>query len=135
MARHLFGLVVAISLLSVIFAAGAANAKWEENGTAICATGGSNSASVSDGAGGFVVVWVDGSTGAYPADIYAQRVDEFGNALWQTNGVAIGDDVGHDANPAIARYGSDFVIVWQMAGGSLGVQRISSAGALVWESR
>ena len=135
MAKHRFDLVIAISLLSVMIAAGAANAKWEENGTEICAVGGSNSAAVSDGAGGFVIVWVDGRNGAYNKDIYAQRVDKFGNALWQINGVAVGTDWGNDDNPAIARYGSDYVIVWELAGGDLGVHRISSLGTPVWTSR
>jgi hypothetical protein len=135
MTKHLFGLVVVLSLLSVLFAAGAANAKWEENGTAICTGSGSNSAAVSDGAGGSVIVWEDARNGSSNIDIYAQRVDKYGNALWQTNGVAIGTDNGNDRNPAIVSYGSDFVVVWQTVGGNIGVQRISSAGAPVWQSR
>jgi len=42
----------------------------------------------SDGAGGAVVVWRDDRYST-DSDIYAQRVDTFGNMLWTPNGVAV----------------------------------------------
>lgn len=42
---------------------------------------------VSDGAGGMIAVWEDKRTGT--ADIYAQRIDVNGDALWTVDGVAV----------------------------------------------
>jgi len=42
---------------------------------------------VSDGAGGIIAVWEDKRTGV--ADIYAQRIDVNGDALWTVDGVAV----------------------------------------------
>ena len=39
--------------------------------------------------GGCVIVWFDNSAGGY--DVYAQRLDAQGNALWPHNGVLVRD--------------------------------------------
>jgi hypothetical protein len=47
-----------------------------------------NPAIISDGAGGAIVAWLDDRRSQ--RDVYAQRVDASGNALWATNGVPVG---------------------------------------------
>ncbi len=63
--------------------------KWVANGTAVCiANNNQNFPQIcSDGAGGAIITWQDSRSGL--SDIYAQRVDSFGNINWTTNGVAI----------------------------------------------
>jgi hypothetical protein len=39
-----------------------------------------------DGQGGAIMAWEDSRTPGNGADIYAQRVDQFGNVLWRENG-------------------------------------------------
>jgi hypothetical protein len=61
---------------------------WGGEGVAVCNTTGQNLPRVSpDGAGGAVVVWIDGPAG--DNDIYAQRVDAGGNRLWGPHGVVV----------------------------------------------
>jgi hypothetical protein len=61
-----------------VMASGAVDAGWSPSGSAICRASGSQVAAttVSDGAGGAIVAWLDGRSGA--VGVYAQRVDHFG---------------------------------------------------------
>lgn len=56
---------------------------WQTDGTAVCtATGNQREvASISDGAGGTILVWEDTRNGS-DADIYAERLDPLGQPLW-----------------------------------------------------
>lgn len=80
---------------------------WDVDGVAVCAASRAQQVpiAVSDDAGGAVVCWVDRRTDL--GDIYVQRVDASGAALWTANGVAlcaaaeaqtvpviVGDDLG-----------------------------------------
>ena len=59
------------------------------NGTAI-GTGANNqvnAVAVPDGAGGAIIAWADNRVNTY--DIYAQRVNAWGQALWTANGVPV----------------------------------------------
>ena len=58
---------------------------WDSAGVKICDTIYSQwrQQIVSDGEGGAIIVWQDDRNGNN-YDIYAQRVDVNGNALWQT---------------------------------------------------
>src|SRR4030066_318122 len=65
---------------------------WTPNGTLICNATNTqtNVQVVSDGAGGAIIVWEDFRTGGTTNyDIYAQRIDAAGNALWTPNGTII----------------------------------------------
>lgn len=62
---------------------------WSADGMAICALYGNQQLpmGISDGEGGIIVTWWD-ERDIY-ADIYAQRLDGEGNALWEENGKPI----------------------------------------------
>jgi hypothetical protein len=62
---------------------------WTTDGVPICTAAGDQNTPqlVSDGAGGAIITWEDMRSGNN--DIYAQRVDSSGVALWTTDGVPI----------------------------------------------
>jgi len=89
--------------------------KWGPNGINICtATGNQNYPEiVSDGAGGAYVVWEDSRSG--DRDIYAQRVNSSGSALWTANGLAVMVWTGDQKTPQLARfYSGGIVVVWKI---------------------
>lgn len=88
-------------------------ADWTHNGVAICtATGDQVSPEiVTDGSGGAVIVWQDQRSGSY--DIYAQRINASGTALWAPDGVAVCTASNDQRSPVIVRTASgDFILAW-----------------------
>ncbi len=69
---------------------GSGNALWTANGVAVCTDPDhqANIRIISDGSGGAILAWEDERNGIFP-DVYAQRLDASGNALWTANGVAV----------------------------------------------
>jgi subtilisin family serine protease len=66
---------------------------------------------VPDGAGGAVYVWVDGRNGN--ADLYAQRVDAEGRAVWTAGGVQVTSPAGVEYQPVLVSDGAGgAVIAW-----------------------
>ena len=98
------------------------------------------SASISDGAGGAIVTWVDYRSGN--GDIYAQRISATGAVLWTANGVALCTATGDQSGPAIVadsgapgEAGSGAIVIWQdNRNGAYDIyaQRISAAGTIQW---
>ena len=93
-----------------------------------------NPAVTSDGSGGTIVTWQDNRSGKY--EIYAQRMNGDGNALWTINGVPV---CQQDSNfkPMIVSDGSGgAIIAWQSYRGSatadIYAQRINSSGNIMW---
>ena len=92
MGRVMVFVVLLLSMfLLVMFPCAPALASWLENGNVICtAVSDQMRARIcSDGAGGAIITWDDmrgGSTVDY-CEIYAQRIDAFGNIRWAVNGV------------------------------------------------
>jgi type IX secretion system substrate protein len=87
-----------------------------------------------DGSGGTIITWQDRRSGKY--EIYAQRMDANGNAVWTTNGIAICTQ-DSNYNPVIIDDGSGgAVIAWQSYRGSatadIYTQRVNSSGAVQW---
>jgi hypothetical protein len=73
--------------------------KWLGNGVKVCgaANGQSNPTIVSDGSGGAIITWDDLRNGnSY--DIYAQRVNSSGAALWTADGVGLCTACAADQN-------------------------------------
>jgi len=111
---------------------------WTANGVALCTAASDQFAStiVTDGTGGAIVTWEDFRSSAN-YDIYAQRVNASGTALWTADGVALCAAAGDQLNPAIA---SDevggVVVTWgdYRSGTSYDIyaQRVSISGAPQW---
>ncbi len=114
-----------------------ARAQWLLNGSVVCNATNAQSGAVAvpDGAGGIIVVWVDGR-GANK-DIYAQRIDNTGHVQWTANGVATCAAAGDQITPVAVSDGSGGVIsAWaDYRGGATSdiyVQRLNGAGAAQW---
>jgi beta propeller repeat protein len=60
---------------------------WTSNGVSVCTSGSIQQQPriVGDGSGGAIIVWQDSRNGGL--DIYAQRMNSSGSALWTSNGV------------------------------------------------
>ncbi|MFX1476757.1 MAG: hypothetical protein ACFFCI_01370 [Promethearchaeota archaeon] len=120
------------------------NVLWNPNGTAICTANydQSNPQFCSDGTGGAIITWGDFRTNSN-WDIYIQRIDSYGNILWDPNGTII---CNLDSNQYHVRICNDQVggaiITWfddrdyYLVYSNLGVyaQRVDSNGNLMWAS-
>jgi hypothetical protein len=141
-----YPLLLALALAILGLAPREAGAYWVSDGAAICAAAEDQDwpKSVSDGAGGVIVTWIDGrSGGGY--DIYAQRVDGRGETLWAADGIVVCDYAGDQLWPVIAGDGAGgAIIAWQdYRGSDVGIfaqsaeadiyaQRIDGDGDLLW---
>ena len=66
-------------------------AAWQPNGVAVCTTADDQNGAraATDGSDGAIIAWKDSRDGGASADVYAQRLDESGNALWTLDGVVV----------------------------------------------
>ncbi|MFH0864852.1 MAG: T9SS type A sorting domain-containing protein [Bacteroidota bacterium] len=91
---------------------------------------------ISDGKGGAITTWCDYRNDIVNGDIYAQRINSQGVAMWTANGVTICTDANHQTTPAIVEYGSgEAIIVWQdwrSGDRDIYAQRIDSTGTIQW---
>jgi hypothetical protein len=116
---------------------GSGNPLWPANGLATTTTGPEQylASIVSDGAGGAVVAIEETRAGS-EADIYAQRVDAFGDIRWTEGGVGIGTGASSQYQPiAVSDEAEGAIVVYHRLdslGYSIQAQRISGAGALQW---
>lgn len=110
--------------------------QWLPNGTTVSTSPGvqHDPAVVPDGAGGLIVVWLDGRNSA--PGIYAQRIDAAGSRMWGDEGVAV--ELA-DPSPGIPRAASDgaggVIVTWHDA--RLGqydiyAQRVDAGGTPLW---
>ncbi|MBI5474256.1 MAG: T9SS type A sorting domain-containing protein [Ignavibacteriae bacterium] len=110
--------------------------QWTANGVAISTTSVAQGSPkiASDGSGGAIVTWHDGSAGG--RDIYAQRINSAGVVQWTANGVAIATAANDQLSQMIASDGSGgAIITWEdFRGGNYDIyaQRINSAGVVQW---
>src|SRR5262245_40380640 len=113
---------------------------WIADGAGVCKDYASQTSprAVSDGVGRAIVVWEDSRGAGNTKDIYAQRIDGFGTALWTTNGVAVCNAANDQAAPVIVSDGSGGAIMaWtddRAAGGASDIyaQRLNGAGVAQW---
>ncbi len=110
-----FALILVVALIVGTISV---EAQWVQNGSPICVQPYSQSYPriCSDGAGGVIMTWNDYRTpeGMFlKGDVYAQRIDAFGNVLWTTDGVEVclaSDDQGY---PKICSDGAGgAILVW-----------------------
>ncbi len=89
---------------------------------------------VSDGSGGVIIAWEDSRSGGY--DIYAQRMDADGNALWTVDGVPICTAANSQYKPRLTPDGlGGAIIVWyDYRNGNYDIyaQKINSSGLIKW---
>ncbi len=110
---------------------------WKESGVPVCVMPDHQTIAdiVSDSSGGVIIVWTDMRNGH--REIYAQRLDASGNALWQENGVPVVATGAYLDEIRAASDGSGgAIIVWVDGRGSeydIYAQRIDSQGRTVWQ--
>lgn len=91
---------------------------------------------VPDGYGNFIICWVDTRNATY-GDIYAQRIDIDGNALWTSGGIPISPGAYNQNYPRmIPVEGGGAIIAWLdwRSGSNYDVyaQRIDTSGTELW---
>ncbi|MBN2071172.1 MAG: T9SS type A sorting domain-containing protein [Candidatus Krumholzibacteriota bacterium] len=134
MSKH--GKKLLFSAVAVLVLAGRLSGAWITDGVEVCTAEFHQFEPkiTTDGNGGAIVIWADVRvTGSYDG-IYAQRVDENGNLLWNREGIAI---------TVTAQDGSSHRMVSDNAGGAITAwlqssdiyaQRIDEDGNLLWET-
>ena len=112
-------------------------ARWTTGGVAVCAASGDQEeqAAVNDGAGGTILAWSDYRSGL--SDVYSQRLDSLGAALWTSNGVAlVTNGWGQRAADLVPDAAGGAIASWEdgRSGTHTDIysQRISAQGAVQW---
>jgi hypothetical protein len=88
-----------------------------------------------DGSGGAIVVWMGGKGFSVMAqDVYAQRIDQNGNILWQPNGIIVNDSSSYAVIPKVSTdmIGGAIICYFGPGNGNLLVQRLDGAGNRLW---
>ena len=111
---------------------------WTSNGVAVCSAVNAqvNPKIDIDGLGGAVFTWQD-KRNSTDYDIYAQRINNSGTALWATNGVVVCNAVNVQVNPRIEPDGANGAIIgWVDKRNGLDyniyAQRINANGVAQW---
>ena len=112
--------------------------EWTENGLLICDANYSQEEIrlIGDGQGGAIFAWEDTreqNGNRLLADVYVQRVDASGNALWAANGIVVIDSANMQTQPLLRSDGTGgALVVWSdNRNGSIGLrmQRLDNLGA------
>jgi hypothetical protein len=114
---------------------GAGATQWAGAGNAVCTASGEQASIDAIAGGGVIAVWNDRRSG--DGDIYAQRFDITGTALWTADGVAVCSGADEQAHGGIADDGAGgAIIAWidYRSGVSYDIyaQRIDSFGVAQW---
>jgi hypothetical protein len=111
--------------------------QWSLNGLPVCAAAGNQSAVdivSTTSIAGLVLTWKDGRNGL--TDIYAQKMDPNGNAVWSANGVPVSVSPFAQINPNICSDGNGGVIIaWQdstINDWDVKSQRLDASGMGLW---
>jgi hypothetical protein len=131
--------IIRITMIALLTMASLARAAWEENGHVPDVIPGTQSFldAAPDGAGGMIYTWRNYDDGEY--HIYAQRIDAWGDALWQAGGVVVCSyPETRQLDPVIAPDGeSGAYIAWEDYDPSTGysqiyAERIDADGSHMW---
>ncbi len=118
---------------------GAGTPQWTANGMPIAVAGDIQGLPVltTDGAGGVLVAWQDRRNPG-SQDIYGQRLNSAGTALWAANGQSLcgGGSVSRYALSIASDGAGGAVVAWDQATGTFDIyaERVNSGGADLWNS-
>lgn len=89
-----------------------------------------------DGQGGVFVAWEDsrGQWTGSSQDIYAQRLDAGGDALWGPNGRAVAAGPGFQGTPKLSPSGNGGTYVAWTGDDGVWIQRLDGGGAAIWQT-
>lgn len=144
-AHHRVLLALLCALAAVALTVGVISAlggvMWTADGTAISTASGTSSRPevAPDGSHGAIIAWHENRIITASANIYAQRVDSNGAALWITNGVTVCEALGDQYWVEIAADESGgATLVWEdyrsLANLDIYAQRVNSDGSMAWAS-
>jgi len=113
----------------------AGNAMWAADGIAVCNAAGAqeNIVITTDANGDIILSWEDVRSGN--RDIYAQKIDINGNAIWAANGIPVCNATGSQQNPHIfADSSGGIFLCWTdlRAAGDAYAQRMDQNGNAYW---
>lgn len=111
--------------------------QWATNGLVVCNASANQIEQnlVTDGAQGAIITWIDRRN---DEDVYAQRINASGAAVWTANGVAVGAANDYQRYPEIiSDLSGGAVITWEdwRNGSSLRdiyAQRVDASGNILW---
>ncbi|HJY63169.1 MAG TPA: T9SS type A sorting domain-containing protein [Ignavibacteria bacterium] len=132
--KNLQMFLCAVMLIIALIVPATAFSQSQGNPVSIAANDQTFPMATTDGSGGTIITWQDKNNGKY--EIYAQRMNSDGNAMWPTNGIPICTQ-DSNFNPMIVSDGSGgAIIAWQSYRGSatadIFAQRVNSSGAVQW---
>jgi predicted lipoprotein with Yx(FWY)xxD motif len=111
---------------------------WANNGVPVCINSSDQKTPFicADNLGGAIVCWQDLRNGN--RDIYAQKFDSLGNALWAANGIPIVQKAASQTGIRIIEDGNNgFFLVWEDSingNADIFAQKINADGTLQWAS-
>ncbi len=112
---------------------------WTVNGLPVCTDAGAQykTAITSDGSGGAIIAWYD-FRNHIDDNIFVQRIDQNGSALWTADGIVICSAANNQRYPSITSDGgTGAVITWQDERTGSGdpniyAQKVNSSGTAQW---
>ena len=110
---------------------------WAINGITLCNEPNAQNSPIitTDGAGGAIIIWQDYRTNY--ADIYAQRINNNGEALWVNNGKLVCGGSGTQGNIVVINDGvGGAIFAWQdfrRNYADIYAQRIDGSGSMLWD--
>jgi hypothetical protein len=111
--------------------------QWNTNGKVICNAFDNQSAlDVKSTGSSAYIVWKDFRNGLN-YDIYMQRIDINGNALWTNNGIAISTAIYDQINPNLAVDGTNAYVVWQDSSSNdwnIYAAKVAPNGNILWNT-
>ncbi|MBD3181393.1 hypothetical protein GF312_03815 [Candidatus Poribacteria bacterium] len=118
---------------------GEGQVQWEPGGVPVCTLPRAQLEFniAADGEGGALIVWHDYRDETWTPYIYAQRVNKYGEMLWEKDGILVASKDNSQQYPDIASDGyGGAIIVWQDwrdGKGDVYAQRISAEGEKIWK--
>ncbi len=109
---------------------------WVPLGVAVCeeVLAQSDPVAIPDNMGGAIITWNDWRNGN--ADVYAQRIDSGGNAIWAAGGIAAVAESSDQYNPRICSdHAGGAILAWldsRNGSSHIYTQRISSDASILW---
>lgn len=112
---------------------------WKAGGIPVCKAPGAQEEidMIQDGKGGTIITWHDYRNGKIARDVYAQRINSKGQALWQKDGVPVSMVVNDQVYPNLISDGKGgAIITWhdgRTDSGDIYAQRIDENGKPLWK--
>ena len=115
--------------------------QWQPGGVPVCMAPGvqQDFDIAADGAGGAIITWHDYRPTSNSPDIYAQRINGNGEALWKQDGVLVSGQPGYQRYPTVVSDGTGGAIIawheWRSNHSDAYVQHMSADGEKMWPKR